>query len=50
MIPSGEVIRKKVKRRPARRQVTAEEAASFKKQPTQSGEILNIWFGKWSAR
>ncbi|KAG0150484.1 hypothetical protein CROQUDRAFT_58187 [Cronartium quercuum f. sp. fusiforme G11] len=41
-------IRKKVRRRPARKQVTAEEAAAVKKQPEQSGQTYNIWYNKWA--
>ncbi|MBW0490318.1 hypothetical protein O181_030033 [Austropuccinia psidii MF-1] len=41
-------IRKKVKRRPARKQVTIEQAAAVKKQPEQSGQTYNIWYNKWA--
>lgn len=41
-------VRKKVKRRRARKQVTLEEAGSFKKQPEQSGQTYNIWYNKWA--
>lgn len=41
-------IRKKVKRRPARKQVTLEQAASVKKQPQQNGQTYNVWYNKWA--
>lgn len=41
-------VRKKVKRRPARKQVTLEEAAAVKKQPQQNGQTYNIWYNKWA--
>ncbi|CAH7674788.1 hypothetical protein BY996DRAFT_4585019 [Phakopsora pachyrhizi] len=46
--PNGQPIRKKVKRRPARKQVTHEEAAAIKKQPEQSSQTYNIWYNKWA--
>ncbi|KAH9815877.1 hypothetical protein DFH28DRAFT_892289 [Melampsora americana] len=46
--PEINPLRKKVKRRRARKQVTLEEAGSFKKQPEQSGQTYNIWYNKWA--
>ncbi|WAQ87302.1 hypothetical protein PtA15_8A206 [Puccinia triticina] len=42
------VVRKKVKRRPARKQVTLEQAAAVKKQPEQNGQTYNVWYNKWA--
>ncbi|EGG03594.1 uncharacterized protein MELLADRAFT_117275 [Melampsora larici-populina 98AG31] len=47
-IPENNPLRKKVKRRRARKQVTLEEAGSFKKQPEQSGQTYNVWYNKWA--
>ncbi|KAA1134439.1 hypothetical protein PGTUg99_000891 [Puccinia graminis f. sp. tritici] len=41
-------VRKKVKRRPARKQVTLEQAAAVKKQPEQNGQTYNVWYNKWA--
>ncbi|PLW25250.1 hypothetical protein PCANC_22977 [Puccinia coronata f. sp. avenae] len=46
--PSDQPVRKKVKRRPARKQVTLEQAAAVKKQPEQNGQTYNVWYNKWA--
>lgn len=41
-----EVIRKVIKRRPARKQVEEDEVE--KKAPEQSGQTYNVWYHKWA--
>ena len=42
--PEDEVVRRTIKRRPARKQVGVDEIE--KKQPAQNGQTFNVWYNK----
>ena len=46
--PEDEVVKRTIKRRPARKQVGVDEIE--KKQPAQNGQTFNVWYNKcaWS--
>lgn len=44
--PEDEVVKRTIKRRPARKQVGVDEIE--KKQPAQNGQTFNVWYNKWA--